>query len=79
MALFFLLPVGVGYLTLMCFIGFFSWRWHACMSMGKKMRSEPIKPHFFGVGFCFVAWAALVYFFANTFLKTTDFICKKIK
>jgi len=26
-----------------------------------------------------VALAALVYFFANTFLKTTDFICKKIK
>ena len=43
------------------------------MSVGKK----PIMAHyvniasgsFFGVVFCFVAFAALVYFFANTFLN----------
>ena len=50
----------------------------ACLhEQSQKMRSEPIMPHyvnvasgsFFGVGFCFVPLAALVYFFANTFYQ----------
>ncbi len=49
------------------------------------MRSEPIMPHyvnvasgkFFWRGFLLRAVAALVCFFANTFLQTIDFICKK--
>ena len=62
------MPVGVGYLYIMCLMGFFVE--HACMSQGKKMRSEPIRPHyvniasdsFYGMCFCSVVPAALVYF-----------------
>lgn len=79
-------PVGVGYLYIMCLIGFFSE--HACMSQGKKCDSEPIRPHYVNIAsgsflwhvfFASWRWLHLFIFFANTFLKTTDLICKKIK
>jgi hypothetical protein len=69
----------------MCIIGFFSE--HVYISMGKKCGSEPIMPHYVNIASGSFFWrvfllrgvGALVYFFVNTFLKTIDFICKKIK
>jgi len=84
-ALFFCDAFGVGYLYIMCLIGFF---FRACLhERSKKMRSEPIRPHyvniasgsFFWRGFLLSCCWCTCLFFCKYFFKNYRFICKKIK